>query len=197
VSAEDVVSSDDRHWENRQTRSKRQKKSAALKGAHRPLARAALFGKNDHRVSFSNPVDGHFERLHRCAAILPVDGNEPRPPDGPPEDRDLEQAHLGHEADGLRNRREDAGDIEVAVVVGDQDVPLLPIDALGSFRAKVDPRPPHNGPGPHSDDAVDDASVGAEGGHSQSHQGERDSRRDGDEAGPESAEHRRIISPES
>src|SRR5438552_2822077 len=55
----------DRHWKNRQARAQREKESAALKRTHGALARAALFRKDDDRVSFANAIDRELERLHR------------------------------------------------------------------------------------------------------------------------------------
>jgi hypothetical protein len=53
----------------------------------------------------------------------------------------LEQAHLGHETDWLRDRGEDAGDVEVAVVVGDEDVALgrrmTPSHVIASFPSRL------------------------------------------------------------
>ena len=48
----------------------------------------------------------------------------------------------GHEADRLRDRREDAGDVEVAVVIRDQDVTLFRVEQIEILRAEVDSRRP-------------------------------------------------------
>src|SRR5581483_5304776 len=96
-----------------------------LKWTHRALARAALFRKNDDAVAFANALHGELERLHRRAPVLAIDRNESGPPDRPAENRNLEKADLGHETDRLRDRRENARDIEVAVVIRDDDVALI------------------------------------------------------------------------
>jgi len=44
-------------------------------------------------------------------------------------------------------------------MIGNEDVALVSIDEPGPFGAKIDPRAPHDQPGPEPDDAVDEARV--------------------------------------
>src|SRR5207248_9607741 len=95
-------------------------------------------GENNDRVSFADAIDRLLERLHSRSPVLPIDRNEPRPSDRPSKNRDLEQADLRHEANRLRNRHEDARDVEVAGVIRNQDVTLLAVDDLGAFDMEPD-----------------------------------------------------------
>src|SRR5205823_7717853 len=114
-----------------QSRTERQEKSAALERTHGAFPRASLFRKDDDGVAFADAIDRQLERLDGCASILAVDRDESCPADRPSKNGDLEEADLGHESDRLGDRLEDAGNVEVAMVIGDQDVSLLPIDDLG------------------------------------------------------------------
>jgi len=52
----------------------------------------SLLGKDHDRVSFADPLGGEVERLHGGTAVLAIDRDEAGAPEGPAEDRDLEEA---------------------------------------------------------------------------------------------------------
>src|SRR5207247_6698276 len=125
------------------------------KRPHGPLARPSFLGEHHDGVALADALDGEVERLDRRPPVLAVDGDESGAAETPPEDGNLEEAHLGHEADRLRDRRQDTGDVVVAVMVADQDVALPRIDGLDAFRAQIDPRRADQEAGPETDDRVD------------------------------------------
>src|ERR1700674_583744 len=128
------------HRHDRQTRAQGEQEPTALERQQGVAGRPRAFGKHQDRAAAgAQPLLGGGERLPRRRLVGAVDGNESRGGQRPAEDRDAEQAPLGHEPETLRQGDQQRRDVEQALMVGQEDVARFRVELSGAPHLEAHP----------------------------------------------------------
>src|SRR3989454_8903378 len=114
-----VAPAPDRDGHDRHPRLEGHHEPALLEGEKAPIRAARPLGEDHDGDSPAEGARGSLETADRLLAVGTVDEDEPRQPQGPAEDRDVEKLPLGHHAKFRRHRYDERGDVELALVVRD------------------------------------------------------------------------------
>ena len=121
-----------------------------FEGKHAAGAAAMAFGKQEHGFSIANLLRHYFHAFQGLVRPVTIDGDVPRAPQVPSQERQVKQRALGDEAKLHGQIHEENGNIHGALVVRAIDGGGAGVDVLQSFHPYPDSAGLQNEPGPHA-----------------------------------------------
>src|SRR5436305_3698045 len=170
----------------RQSRHRR----AFLERKHLVGSRTGAFGKEEESHSAQALFEPRRDRLRRPVRIAAIDEDVSHALGAPPEERNLPELVLRHEAHRARSARHDGGHVHVRGVVGDEDVALAGIER-NDLRDDAGPGAKEDEPAPGAQDAVRERPVARNADHGRRHQHSERDDREADRRAKDSSDHER------